>query len=169
MWFASCLLISKDWRRVTHTANARKLPRPVTSLTTSPFTITARIRFAACKVMPSGGAMMHSLSLLRADLRAGFVGMSLRPAAALALSLLADPAGRRWVTWARRAALVVAVALLLYGVATLVQHALMVTGLVDPPAGLGETAVRWHLALWDPYWLVGGTRLLPAVRRTGRR
>ncbi|HKI57551.1 MAG TPA: lipid-A-disaccharide synthase-related protein [Trueperaceae bacterium] len=37
-----------------------------------------------CKVMPSGGAMMHSLSLLRADLRAGFVGMSLWQAAALA-------------------------------------------------------------------------------------
>lgn len=48
------------------------------------------------------------------------------------------------------------VLLTLYGGANLIQHALMATGIIDTPAGLGETAVRWHLALWDPIWLVGG-------------
>jgi hypothetical protein len=52
--------------------------------------------------------------------------------------------------------LAVAAALLLYGVANTTQHALMVAGTVETPDALGETAVRWHLLLWDPIWLLGG-------------
>jgi hypothetical protein len=42
------------------------------------------------------------------------------------------------------------------GAASLLQHALMVTGAIATPAGLGETSARWHLFLWDPWWLLGG-------------
>lgn len=50
-----------------------------------------------------------------------------------------------------------AIGLILYGGASFVQHALMVTGAIAIPAGLvGETAARWHLLLWDPWWLLGG-------------
>lgn len=46
--------------------------------------------------------------------------------------------------------------LLLYGAASLVQHGLMVAGGVAIPDGLGETAARWHLVVWDPWWMLGG-------------
>jgi len=49
-----------------------------------------------------------------------------------------------------------AVVLLGYGIANLVQHLLMWTGPIPVPAGLGTAALRWHLALWDPVWIIGG-------------
>ena len=42
------------------------------------------------------------------------------------------------------------------GAASLVQHGLMAAGVLSIPDGLGATALRWHLLLWDPWWLVGG-------------
>src|SRR6185312_12467666 len=42
------------------------------------------------------------------------------------------------------------------GAASGIQHTLMAIGVIGTPAGLGETALRWHLALWDPWWLLGG-------------
>lgn len=42
------------------------------------------------------------------------------------------------------------------GVASLVQHALMLAGVIAIPTGLGRTAAWWHLLLWDPWWLIGG-------------
>jgi hypothetical protein len=52
----------------------------------------------------------------------------------------------------------------LYPVANFVQHALMVTGAIGTPDALGSHAVGWHLALWDPFWLVGGLLFLAAAR-----
>jgi hypothetical protein len=49
-----------------------------------------------------------------------------------------------------------AVLLSAYGLANLVQHLLILTGRLAVPAGLGETALHWHLMLWDPIWLTGG-------------
>lgn len=47
--------------------------------------------------------------------------------------------------------------LLLYAVALLVQHGLMEIGVVNIFASLGsKETVRWHLLLWDPWWLPGG-------------
>lgn len=46
--------------------------------------------------------------------------------------------------------------MILYGVALLVQHSLMLADVVDPPELLDTTALRWHLFLWDPWWLLGG-------------
>ncbi len=42
------------------------------------------------------------------------------------------------------------------GAASLIQHALMVAGVISTPVGLGATSARWHLLLWDPLWLLGG-------------
>jgi Protein of unknown function (DUF3995) len=53
--------------------------------------------------------------------------------------------------------------LALYGAANLVQHGLMEIGVSDVPGDLGETAVHWHLALWDPVWLLGGILFLAAA------
>jgi Protein of unknown function (DUF3995) len=46
--------------------------------------------------------------------------------------------------------------LVLYGAAEFVDHLLMVTGAIDTPPELGSTAAAWHLALWDPYFVLGG-------------
>lgn len=54
------------------------------------------------------------------------------------------------------------------GLGSLVQHALMVAGVIDTPAGLGATSARWHLILWDPWWLLGGL-LLGAATWTFQR
>ncbi len=52
----------------------------------------------------------------------------------------------------------------LYAVANLVQHALMATGAIITPDALGTHAVPWHLALWDPFWLIGGLLFIVAAR-----
>ncbi len=60
-----------------------------------------------------------------------------------------------WVTGA---------AITLYAVANFVQHALMDTGAINTPEALGTNAVPWHIALWDPFWLIGGLLFLVATR-----
>src|SRR3712207_3367143 len=55
---------------------------------------------------------------------------------------------------------------MLYGGALFVQHGLMVAGVIPIPPGLGATAARWHLVLWDPWWLLGGVLLLAAAWST---
>lgn len=46
--------------------------------------------------------------------------------------------------------------LTLYSLANFVEHGLMQLGFMAVPKGLGEIALRWHLLLWDPWWLIGG-------------
>lgn len=48
----------------------------------------------------------------------------------------------------------------LYATALLLQHGLMLAGLVSTPHALGTFALRWHLFFWDPWWLAGGTLFL---------
>ncbi|MGI8855695.1 MAG: DUF3995 domain-containing protein [Thermomicrobiales bacterium] len=75
----------------------------------------------------------------------------------LALALV-RPWGRVFPRWLLMIAAWGAVALMgLYeGAASMIQHALMVTGVIATPTGLGSRSARWHLLLWDPWWLVGG-------------
>jgi hypothetical protein len=54
------------------------------------------------------------------------------------------------------------------GAASLIQHGLMVSGVIDTPEGLGTAAARWHLLAWDPWWLLGGLLFIVAVRAAGR-
>ena len=57
--------------------------------------------------------------------------------------------------------------ILLYGIANLVQHALMRSGALAVPHGVGARALPWHLWLWDPYWILDG--LLFLLLATPRR
>ncbi len=81
--------------------------------------------------------------------------------AALVALALVQPWGRALPRWLVLIAAWSAVVIMgVYeGAASLIQHALMVAGIISTPAGLGATSARWHLLLWDPWWLVGGILL----------
>lgn len=86
----------------------------------------------------------------------------------LVLAIARAWGGPNLVRWLRILALVGGGFMLLYGGALLVQHFLMVVGAVDTPESLGERASRWHLALWDPVWIIGGVLFLAAGRQSMR-
>jgi hypothetical protein len=87
------------------------------------------------------------------------------------IGLLALAAGRRWLlprlNHGLRLGLWIAGGLLaLYGSLNLVQHILMLTGIAPIARSLGSlAAVRWHLFLWDPWWLLGGILFLLAASK----
>jgi hypothetical protein len=58
--------------------------------------------------------------------------------------------------------------LLVYALANFVQHGLMKAGAIDTPEALGSAAATWHLAFWDPFWLLGGVLFTLAARQYGR-
>lgn len=64
--------------------------------------------------------------------------------------------GSRWRRWLRLVAGVAGGFFVCYGAALLIQHGLMLTGVIDTPDTLGTTAARWHFWLWDPWWILGG-------------
>lgn len=82
---------------------------------------------------------------------------------------LVQPWGRFFSSWLRLAGCWIAGALLaLYGLINGIEHLAMVTGAVDTPAALGGHAARWHLYLWDPFWLLGGLLFLATAWLAGR-
>jgi hypothetical protein len=84
--------------------------------------------------------------------------------AGLLVLSLARPWGHLLPRWLRLAAVWIAGAVFaLYGVANLIDHGRMVAGLRATPEILGERAARWHLLLWDPWWLLGGVLFLVAA------
>jgi hypothetical protein len=90
-------------------------------------------------------------------------------AGVLALALV-QPWGRRIPRWMSLLGGWGASALfLVYGAANLVQDALIVAGAIPTPVGLGAVAARWHLFLWDPWWLLGGVLFALATWRFSRR
>jgi len=56
------------------------------------------------------------------------------------------------------------VLLTLYGVAGFVEKALMVSGVIDIPEGMGAGPARWYLVLWEPWWILGGVLFLFTAR-----
>jgi hypothetical protein len=80
---------------------------------------------------------------------------------------LVQPWGRRLPRWFLCAAAWGGGLALLYGAASLVQHALMLAGVIAVPAGLGRTAARWHLLLWDPWWILGGVLFVATAWLSG--
>jgi hypothetical protein len=72
------------------------------------------------------------------------------------LALVRGWPGARPLAALRIAVRVAGALLVLYGAAEFVDHLLMVTGVIDTPSELGSTAAAWHLALWDPYFVLGG-------------
>lgn len=57
----------------------------------------------------------------------------------------------------------------MYGGALVVVGALVLAGAIDPAGGGDRTALRWHVGVWDLWFLVWGWLLLVAVfgRRNG--
>lgn len=55
--------------------------------------------------------------------------------------------------------------MVLYGGLNLIQHILMAAGSI-PVAGLlgSQEAVRWHIFLWNPWWLLGGILFVLTAR-----
>lgn len=93
-----------------------------------------------------------------------WVAFALKAGAAALAFALNEPQG---MALPRRLLLVlgwVTGAAIIYAVANFVQHALMATGAINTPEALGTNAVSWHLALWDPFWLIGGLLFLVATR-----
>lgn len=82
---------------------------------------------------------------------------------------LVQPWGRFFSSWLRLAGCWIAgVLLALYGLINGIEHLAMVTGAIETPAGLGARAARWHLFLWDPFWLLGGLLILATAWLAGK-
>lgn len=95
---------------------------------------------------------------------------ALKAVGGLVALALVQPWGRYLPRWLPLAAAWAGGALaILYGVATMAQHGLMVAGVIATPEGLGEAAARWHLLFWDPWWLLGGILFLVAAGTSWRR
>ena len=50
-----------------------------------------------------------------------------------------------------------------YGGANLAVRGLMALGMLRTPASMRSAAARWHLVLWDPWFLLGGVLFLTAA------
>ncbi len=72
------------------------------------------------------------------------------------------PIPRRWRAGIGGAA---ALVLTLYGAANVVGAALVELGVVSPGGAVDWTALRWHLGLWDPWFVVWGLLLGAATWR----
>lgn len=61
------------------------------------------------------------------------------------------------------------VGMVLYGAANLAVRGVMAVGVIRPPASMHSSQATWHLALWDPWWLLGGILFCAAAWAYGRR
>jgi hypothetical protein len=59
---------------------------------------------------------------------------------------------------------VAAFIMIFWGGALWIQHGLMEAGVIEMAESMDATAIRWHLVLWDPFWLIGGVLFLGATR-----
>jgi hypothetical protein len=56
-----------------------------------------------------------------------------------------------------------------YGALGLLLDGLRLLGIIAVSAAVNWTTVRWHLLLWDPWWLTGGLLFVVAARGFRRR
>ncbi len=83
-------------------------------------------------------------------------------AAALAVGgvlvlLLAYPlSSDRWQRWVYRLDVVASVVLTLYGAVLVVAGALVLSDVIHPNASTDLHALRWHVGLWDAWFLAWG-------------
>jgi len=77
---------------------------------------------------------------------------------------------RRWLLAGSTAASVLLVG---YGGLNVLLGALVLSGVIHPGGGVDRTALRWHVGVWDLWFLVWGSLLALATvsywRRTGER
>ncbi len=89
---------------------------------------------------------------------AGFVPLS-----------LVQPWGETFPRWLRRwGSGAIGTVLLLYGGANLAVRALMALGLLATPASMTTERATWHLILWDPFFVLGGSLFLLCSVLAGR-
>lgn len=98
-------------------------------------------------------AGLAAILWLSGDLKAGcgLVALALLPARGRPLR------GVVAATWCIGAGLTA------YGAFNVIAAGLMLAGAVATPDEVGTTAVRWHIALWGPWWLAGGALFLLAA------
>jgi hypothetical protein len=86
--------------------------------------------------------------------------------AVLALSVVQRWGNRMSLHLRSMAVGIAGILLTLYGIALMIQHSLMAAGVIQVSVSIGTLeSVRWHLFLWDPFWLVGGLLFLNALYR----
>ena len=73
---------------------------------------------------------------------------------------------RRWLLIASAAA---SVLLIVYGGINVLAGALVLSGVIHPPGGADRIALRWHVGLWDMWFLVWGILLAVATSSYRRR
>ncbi len=56
-----------------------------------------------------------------------------------------------------------------YGALGMIVDGLRAAGVIGVPESTDWTAFRWHLLLWDPWWLLGGVLFVAAARDFQRR
>jgi hypothetical protein len=59
--------------------------------------------------------------------------------------------------------------LALYGGVLVVAGALVLAGIIEPSGDVDEYALRWHVFLWDAWFVVWGVALAVAARRAARQ
>jgi hypothetical protein len=87
----------------------------------------------------------------------------------LALALV-RPWGRRVPRrWLLGVAVAASVVLVLYGGAAVLAGALVLSGAVHPSGAVDRNALRWHVSLWDLWFLVWGLCMAVATEGYRRR
>lgn len=132
--------------------------------------------FAAMSVYWAAGGTVGANTLSGAIKRLpGIVALLWGVAAVKALGglfalALVRPWGRVIPCWLlRTGAWVAGVGLTLYGGLPLVVNGLMLAGALNVPGPVDWTAIRWHVVLWDPWFVVGGVLFVAAARSYQRR
>lgn len=109
------------------------------------------------------GAVLVALAAVAAKVLGGVLALALvRP--------WGRAVPRRWLLTVSAGA---SVLLVVYGGLNVLAGALVLSGVIRPSAGADRTALRWHVGVWDMWFLVWGILLAVATvsyrRRTGRR
>jgi Protein of unknown function (DUF3995) len=107
------------------------------------------------------GAVLVAVVVLLAKVAGGVLALALIRPSAL-------PVSRRWLLTGAGA---VSVLLVIYGAVNVAAGALVLSGAIHPAGSVDRTALRWHVAVWDLWFLVWGMLLAVATvscRRAAR-
>jgi hypothetical protein len=72
-------------------------------------------------------------------------------------------------SWLLAGAAAASVLLVLYGAVNVAAGALVLSGVIHPAGSVDRTALRWHVGVWDLWFLVWGTMLALATASYWRR
>lgn len=165
----------------TQTAEAAPTRRPASTTWAAyaaaawAFVFAAMSFYWAAGGTAGGSTLGESMTKLAREREPWFVAVlwvtgALKAVAGVVALALVQPWGQRFPRWLRLvAAWGVGAILVLYGGANLAARGLMEVGLIEKPASVDSAAARWHLLLWDPWWLLGGLLFVAAAWSYQRR